>query len=70
METENPQIPITELMLKLSPRLKEIVQLRFVEHKSISEITKILGIRKNSVETYVVRAKKKLREIDMENRNE
>ena len=47
----------------LSADLRELVVLRYLEEMSLAEITKTLGIRKNTLEVRLHRARKHLAEF-------
>lgn len=60
-ELEGASAVIREALSELSPRLREVLALRYLFEIAPSEIGIVLGIRKESVEIYIVRGLAALR---------
>ncbi|MBQ7810554.1 MAG: sigma-70 family RNA polymerase sigma factor [Clostridia bacterium] len=60
---ETPSNPITELVYSLPQKYRNIVYLYYYEDYTVAEIAEILGENKNTINSRLQRARKKLKEI-------
>ena len=61
---------ILESIHRLPDKYKDVIVLKFLEHKDYTEISDILKIPEGTVATRINRAKSKLKEIRSKNKNE
>jgi RNA polymerase sigma-70 factor (ECF subfamily) len=63
LEADEARLEIARLLARLTPQQREVVVLRYLNHKSFREIAQLLGKREGAVRVQLARALRSMRKV-------